>query len=140
MASSDSSFDRSGRGLRYEPLIVRTATISRARLPVAYDCVKVIVVRDGSAILFSEFGEQPVGPGDVILLGANTLCGSEPEGHITVTTIYADTDYVIDQVFWQHAGLLQDLVLAQVGGFCGEVGVLDTATSCSHVLGNVLQV
>ncbi|WP_438591211.1 helix-turn-helix domain-containing protein [Janibacter hoylei] len=106
MAPSNSSFDRSRRGLRYEPLIVRTATISRARLPVAYDCVKVIVVRDGSAILFSEFGEQPVGPGDVILLGANTLCGSEPEGHITVTTIYADTDYVIDQVFWQHVGSL----------------------------------
>lgn len=46
--------------------------------PVAYDCVKVIVVRDGSAILFSEFGQKPVRPGDVILLAANTLCGSEP--------------------------------------------------------------
>jgi hypothetical protein len=72
MASSDSSFDRSRRGLRYEPLIVRTATISRARVPVAYDCVKVIVVRDGSAILFSEFGKQPVGhtePAQVLRLG-----------------------------------------------------------------------
>jgi len=70
--------------------------------------VKVIVVRDGSAILFSEFGQKPVTVGDVTLLGANTLCGSEPEGHITVTTIYLDTDYVIDQVFWQYAGLLAD--------------------------------
>jgi hypothetical protein len=42
--------------------------------------VKVIVVRDGSAILFSEFGQKPVKIGDVILLGANVLCGSEPEG------------------------------------------------------------
>ncbi|MBS1698400.1 MAG: helix-turn-helix transcriptional regulator [Actinobacteria bacterium] len=81
--------------------------------PVAYDCVKVIVVRDGSAILFSEFGQQSIKLGDVILLGANTLCGSDPEGHITVTTIYADTDYVIDQVFWQHVGLLQDRLDAQ---------------------------
>lgn len=80
---------------------------------MAYDCIKVIVVRSGSAILFSEFGEKPVNPGDVILLGANTLCGSEPEGHITVTTIYADTDYVIDQVFWQHVGTLQDRLDAQ---------------------------
>lgn len=76
--------------------------------PVAYDCVKIVVVRHGSAILFSEFGQKPVRPGDVVLLGANVLCGSEPEGQITVTTIYADTDYVLDQVFWQHAGFLQD--------------------------------
>ncbi|MEZ5125983.1 MAG: AraC family transcriptional regulator [Thermoleophilia bacterium] len=81
--------------------------------PVAYDCVKVIVVRDGSAILLSEFGKRLVKPGDVILLAANTLCGSRPEGNITVTTIYADTDYVIDQVFWQYVGVLQDRLEAQ---------------------------
>jgi AraC family transcriptional regulator len=33
---------------------------------------------------------------------------SEPEGHITVTTIYLDTDYVLDQLFWQYTGILQD--------------------------------
>ncbi|MFT3862372.1 helix-turn-helix transcriptional regulator [Micropruina sp.] len=75
---------------------------------MAYNCVKVIVVRDGSAFLFSEFGHKPVAVGDVILLCANTLCGSEPEGHITVTTVYMDTDYLIDQVFWQHVGMLCD--------------------------------
>lgn len=80
----------------------------RAVGPAAYDCVKVIVIREGSAILFSEFGQEPVKIGDVILLGANTLCGSEPEGHITVTTVYLDTDYVLDQVRWQYVGLLQD--------------------------------
>ncbi len=52
--------------------------------------MKVIVVRDGSAILFAEFGQKPVKIGDVILLGANVLCGSEPAGHITVTTVYLD--------------------------------------------------
>ena len=73
---------------------------------VAYDCVKLIVVRSGSAILFSEFGEKPVNVGDVVLLGPNTLCGSEPEDWITTTTLYLDTDYVVDQVFWQHASIL----------------------------------
>lgn len=96
-----------------DPLLARTRTVHRPVGPVAYDCVKVIVVRDGSAVLFSEFGQKPVNVGDVVLLGANTLCGSEPEGHITVTTIYADTDYVLDQVFWQHASLLQDRLDAQ---------------------------
>ncbi|MCK0438202.1 helix-turn-helix transcriptional regulator [Gordonia alkaliphila] len=75
--------------------------------------MKIIVVRDGSAFLFSEFGQLPVKSGDVILLGANVLAGSEPEGHITVTTIYIDTDYVLDQVRWQYAAFLEDRLDAQ---------------------------
>src|SRR5690625_4249844 len=38
---------------------------------------------------------------------------SEPESHITTTTIYLGTDYVIDQVFWQHAWLLHDRLDAE---------------------------
>jgi AraC-like DNA-binding protein len=75
---------------------------------VAHDRVKVIVVRDGSAFLLSEFGQQPVNVGDVVLLGANVLCGAEPEGHFTTTTLYVDTDYVVDLVFWRHANLIAD--------------------------------
>lgn len=97
----------------FAPMFARTRTFHRPVEPVAYDCVKVITVRDGSAFLFSEFGQRPVRPGDVILLCANTLCGSEPEGHITVTTVYLDTDYVLDQVRWQYAGILQDRLDAQ---------------------------
>ena len=97
----------------YHPFVARTSSIYRPVGPVAYDCVKVIVVRDGSAFVFSEFGHQPVKPGDVILLGANVLAGSEPEGHITVTTIYLDTDYVLDQVCWQYAAYLEDRLDAQ---------------------------
>lgn len=97
----------------YQPILALTRTLHSPVGPVAYDCVKVIVVRSGSAILFSEFGQKPVNVGDAVILGANVLCGSEPEGNITVTTIYLDTDYVTDQVFWQHAGLLQDRLEAQ---------------------------
>ena len=85
----------------------------RPVLPVAYDCVKFIIVRDGSAFLFSEFGQQPVKAGDVVMLGANVLCGSEPEGHVTVTTIYADTDFLLDQLRWQYAAFLDDRLSAQ---------------------------
>ena len=104
---------------RYCPVVARTRAVHRPVGPVAYDCVKVIVVRDGSAVLFSEFGQQPVRPGDVILLGANVLCGSEPEGHITVTTVYLDTDFVLDQVRWQYAGFLDDRLDAQ--GFADTI-------------------
>ncbi len=105
---------------QYQPVVARTSTMHGSAVgPVAYDCVKVIIVRDGSAFLFGEFGQRPVKVGDVILLGANVLCGSEPEGHITVTTIYLDSDYVLDQVRWQYAGLLCDHLDAQ--GFADTI-------------------
>lgn len=61
----------------FQPLLARTWSIRRPLGPVAHDCVKLIVIRDGSAFLFSGFGQQPVKPGDVVMLGANLLCGSE---------------------------------------------------------------
>ena len=87
----------------YSPLTARTQSLHVPIDPVAFDCVKIIVVRAGSARLFSEFGSRHVNVGDVIVLSANTLCGAEPEGWITTTTLYMDRDYVIDQVFWQYA-------------------------------------
>jgi len=77
----------------FTPIIARTRSFYQAIEPVAYNCVKLIFVRHGSAFLLSEFGEKPVTIGDVIALGANTLCGSEPEDSITVTTLYLDRDY-----------------------------------------------
>jgi hypothetical protein len=62
--------------------------------------VKLIVVRDGSAILAGDFGRKPITAGDVVLLGANVACGSEPESHIALTVIYVDMDYLLDQIFW----------------------------------------
>lgn len=79
------------------PLSARTRTVHRPIGPASYDCVQLVVVRDGTAIVFSEFGEQPVSFDDAILLGPNVLCGTEPEGQLTVTTIYIDTDLALDQ-------------------------------------------
>lgn len=103
----------------FQPLLARTRSIRRPLGPVAYDCVKLIIVRDGSAFLFGEFGQHLVKPGDVVLLGANVLCGSEPEGHITVTTIYADADFLLDQLRWQYAAFLEDRLDAQ--GFADTI-------------------
>lgn len=113
MVTSGKSPERVESWLRCEPIIARTATIHQPMAPAAYDCVKLVVVRDGSALLLSEFGQRFVTVGDVVVLNANVLCGSEPESHITTTTIYLDTDYVIDQVFWQHAWLLHDRLDAE---------------------------
>ncbi|GAA1576661.1 helix-turn-helix transcriptional regulator [Leucobacter aridicollis] len=87
----------------FAPIHARTETFHHPVRPVAYDSVKFIVVRGGSARLFSEFGCRHVNIGDVIVLAANTLCGAEPDDWITTTTLYLDREYVIDQVFWQYA-------------------------------------
>ena len=101
------------------PLSARTRTVHRPIGPASYDCVQLVVVRDGTAIVFSEFGEQPVSFGDAILLGPNVLCGTEPEGQLTVTTIYIDTDLALDQFFWQYSTILHDRLDAQ--GFAEKV-------------------
>lgn len=97
----------------FSPVVARTESVHRRRDPIAYDCVKLIFVRAGSAWLFSEFGERPVRVGDVVLLAANTLCGAEPEQRVTVTTLFLHRDYVVDQVFWQHAAVLADRLEAK---------------------------
>lgn len=50
--------------------------------------------------------------GDVVVLAVDTLCGAEPEGYVTMTTLYMDRDYVIDQVFWQYAAHFKDRLAA----------------------------
>lgn len=96
------------RAAAFSPLAARTRSHYNPVDPVAFDCVKLIVIRSGSALLFSEFGSRPVQVGDVVLLAAQTLCGAEPEGSVTTTTIYLDRDYLIDQVFWQYAAQFCD--------------------------------
>lgn len=94
--------------LRLSPFGASTVAHHVPVEPIAFDFVRVVVIRCGAAILLSEFGVRHVKVGDVVLLAANTLCGWEPEEAITATTIYLDMDYVVDQVFWRHAELLHD--------------------------------
>lgn len=84
-------------------MVVRTRTDHGPVAPIAFDCVKFIVVREGSSHVFGELGSHHVRPGDVVVLAANTLWGAVPKGYVTTTTLYLDRDYVLDQVFWQHA-------------------------------------
>lgn len=114
---ADETRDRPSRAKtphrRLSPVVARSTTVYAPTPPIAYDCVRLIIVRDGSAMLMSEFGTQPATVGNVVLIGANVLCACEPEEHFTVSTIFADTDYVIDQVFWQYIGLFEDRLAAQ---------------------------
>ena len=92
----------------YAPIVARSST-TRARSALAvYDCIRIIAVQAGTAILVTTRGQHPVAEGDVVLLAAGVPCGWEPEGTVTLTTIYLDPDYVTDLVFWQHGSILPD--------------------------------
>lgn len=93
--------------MEFQPLLARNRSLRRAVAPVAYDCVKVIVIRAGSAILSGDLSDA-VRAGDVLFLGANTMCGSAPDALIRTTTVYLDTDYATDMLFWQHVGQVKD--------------------------------
>lgn len=97
----------------YRTLVARTATLRHPVRSSVFSCVKLVVVRDGSAILSGKFGQRPIRSGDVLLVGANVACGMEPEGQMTVTTVFLDSDYAVDQFYWQHTGLLLDRLEAQ---------------------------
>lgn len=104
------SYVEANKSFIYTPLIAQTNSHSVQIDPIAFDCVKLIVIRDGSAVLVSEIGTRHGNVGDVVLLAARTRCGAEPEGSVTATTIYIDCDFVIDQIFWQYS--------AQLGARC----------------------
>ena len=66
------------------------------REATTFNCVRFIIVRDGSAILSGDFDQQPINVGDIALLGASVTCAAQPETRVTVTTVYLDADYAID--------------------------------------------
>lgn len=101
----------------YSPIFTRTATTTSVVTPVAFNCVKFIIIREGHATFFGEFGKQRAEVGDVVVLDENTLCGAEPEQSLTTTTLNLDRAYVVDQVFWQYA--------SQFGSRCEANSFLD---------------
>lgn len=110
----DSLLDEKPRtSLAYSPIVVRTGSIQRTSRPSAFDCIRIIVIRDGSAFLQDDFGKKIVTVGHVVILGANVRCTTVPEGHVTSTVIFIDPDYIADQVFWQYAHVLHDLLDAK---------------------------
>lgn len=76
--------------------------------PRAFDCAQMAVVRAGSAILFGKFGDHYLNIGDVALISPCTLFRVEPEPWVTITTLYVDNDYLVDQIFWQYAAHFTD--------------------------------
>lgn len=90
------------------PIRVGTRSLRSPRGPVSYDFVRLVVARAGSAFVFGEFGRWALNVGDVLALAPGTMCGVEPEGWVTATTLMLDRDYLVDQMFWRHSHRFTD--------------------------------
>ncbi|MHB1801372.1 MAG: helix-turn-helix transcriptional regulator [Actinomycetes bacterium] len=90
------------------PIRVSTRSLHAPRGPASYDFIRLVVARAGSAFVFGEFGRWALNVGDVLALAPATLCGIEPEGWVTATTVLLDRDYLVDQMFWRHAHQFTD--------------------------------
>lgn len=47
-----------------------------------------------------------IGAGDVTLIAPSVVTEREPEHHLTTTTLFADADYLIEHLFWQHLDII----------------------------------
>lgn len=92
----------------FPPIAAATVTTRRATRPTEYDCVRLAIVRDGSAILGGSHGSRPISTGEAVLVAPGTPCGYQPEGWTTLTILAVDTDYLIEHLFWQHLDLIPD--------------------------------
>lgn len=92
----------------FAPIRVRTLTSRRRVEASAFDCVRFVVVRDGSFLIDCASQVEPIGMGDVVVVAPPTVVGYEPEGNAIVTTLFADTDYLIEHLFLQHLDLIPD--------------------------------
>ncbi len=61
----------------YKPVEARTQTAYTPLDAVAYDCLKIIVLRSGSATLVDTCGTHRVEAGDIAVLAWNAACGAE---------------------------------------------------------------
>lgn len=91
-----------------QQLGAETRTIRRDLAATSYDCVRLIFVRDGSAVTSGDCASQPVAVGKTLLIAPNAHLGFEPEGNTTFTTLFVDADYLIEHFFWQHLDLIPD--------------------------------
>ncbi|WP_053385970.1 AraC family transcriptional regulator [Leucobacter japonicus] len=80
---------------------------------MTYNSVTLTPVRSGTAILYRDFGDYPVGKGNAAMLGTNIVCGIRTTGHLATITICLDTDYVLDQLLLQYINILRDRLDAQ---------------------------
>lgn len=71
----------------FQPLAAQTLTGHKCVNPSAYDCVRFLLVRCGSMILYGDCTDHPVSVGDVVLIAPHSFVGYAPEGELNLSTL-----------------------------------------------------
>lgn len=93
---------------RYSPVVAEHCVLRRPVQQLSYDCVRISVVRRGKTRICSGHTEQVARAGDAAIFCPNEVCSLNPVEPTSVSTVYVDTDFLADLVFWQHADSLTD--------------------------------
>lgn len=86
---------------QYGPIAVETREFRRPVTPVAHPKAKLLLVRDGEATITHGERAFHTQPGDFMLVRPNAACGGSPEPIATISTIYAEPEFVFDKWRWQ---------------------------------------
>ncbi len=113
MEASSGEIDSAASGVVRWPVRVETGHYAHPVAPEVYDCVKFLLTREGSGTITGDWGERRFRMGDLMLVGSGLAIGGAPDGTATTSTIFADKDYVMDQVYWRYADVLQDRTAAE---------------------------
>lgn len=89
-------------------LAVAVATkVLRAPVPYeAWDCLRIVLLRQGAAHVYSAAGTGFARCGDVMILAEEVPGGLVPDGQVTVSVAYVDPTYFFQQMMWRHSELL----------------------------------
>jgi AraC-like DNA-binding protein len=85
-------------------------------LPVAFDWVEFIVVREGVCQVRHSDGGEPahVREGGFVFLMPNVPCGIQPDGQAEVIRLFVSAEFLLQIVVWRHPALRLDGLTAPV--------------------------
>lgn len=93
------SRERALEGARL-PVVVRAATTTSPTPRMAVHCTKLMYISEGSSRLAHAAGVTEVTAGDVVAIPDGYWCAGAPEHSVETLTVYADTEFMMQQALW----------------------------------------
>lgn len=82
------------------PVVVNAATTTSPTPRVAVHCTKLMYISEGSSQLAHAAGVTEVIAGDVVAIPDGYWCAGAPEHSVKTLTVYADTEFMMQQALW----------------------------------------
>lgn len=82
------------------PVVVNAATTTSPTSRMAVHCTKLMYISKGSSRLTHAAGVTEVTAGDVVAIPDGYWCAGAPERSVETLTVYADTEFMMQQALW----------------------------------------